>query len=107
MQRLKVLFLALFLLASVQSSAFAVEFVVTEQELMQLETNLIQLKTLNNELQTELANLKQLTETQEQLLMSANKLLNEYAKDQRAKLRQLKLQRGLLIGGLLAALIIR
>ena len=101
----------------------AAEYRITEAELARLETSLTQLAEINNQSQTELQilreqltvsqealtkakqqsaeqqvqlqNLKIITKQQDSLLQSANKSLNEYEQEEKAKQRSLERQRNI------------
>lgn len=94
----------------------AADYTITEAELTRLETNLTQLKAINNQSQQESKMLreqlaeakKQLTmltqqlnelkadsEQQQQLLQTANQSLEQYAQEEKAKQSSLKRQRNI------------
>lgn len=113
-----VLFLSLLLcMVGTVSASAETAYIVTEQELTQLETNLAELKSqrafllnelkaLSNEqiaLENQLAELKALSSQQETQLAIANKSLEAFAKEEKSRLRKIKRQRSLayaLTGGL-------
>ncbi len=94
----------------------AAEYRITEAELTRLETNLTQLEAINNQSQQEsrmlreqlaeakkqltmltqqLNELKAASEKQQQLLQTANLSLEQYAKEESEKQRNLKRQRNI------------
>lgn len=94
----------------------AADYTITDAELTQLENNLTQLEAINNQSQQEskmlreqlaeakkqltmltqqLNELKAASEKQQQLLQTANQLLEQYAKEESAKQRRLKWQRNI------------
>lgn len=111
-----ILLLACLLYCFVPLRCEAADYTITEAELTRLETNLTQLKAINNQSQQESKMLreqlaeakKQLTmltqqlnelkadsEQQQQLLQTANQSLEQYAQEENAKQRSLKRQRNI------------
>lgn len=111
-----ILLLACLLYCFVPLRCEAADYTITEAELTRLETNLTQLKAINNQSQQEskmlreqlaeakkqltmltqqLNELKAASEKQQQLLQTANQSLEQYAKEENAKQRSLKRQRNI------------
>lgn len=97
----------LLLLFCLSGRGFCAEYIMTEPQLSRLETNLMQLSKINSKLEEQLRTLHNQLQMQEELLATANLSLEQYAKTQRDKLRELKLQRNLLLVGALVVAIAR
>ena len=116
---LLVLLFALYLWLPYTTYAAEVQYPITASELNQLESNLIQLKNINEKSQTELKELKseltlsktefnllkvellklkQTSQAQTELLQNANKSLATYAAEEKKKLRVIKKQRNIAYG---------
>lgn len=92
----KALLFALLLVFCQPASAIGAEYIMTDQQLTQLETKLIQLKAINSQLQTQLDQLHAASANQEKSLMNLSMDYDRFAASQRRKIRQLKAQRALL-----------
>lgn len=123
---LLVLLFALYLWLPYTTYAAEVQYPITASKLNQLESNLIQLKNINEKSQTELKELKseltlsktelikarnesnllkvellklkQTSQAQTELLQNANKSLATYAAEEKKKLRVIKKQRNIAYG---------
>ena len=131
---LPLLLFAWVLLSVTGSGSAEAAYLITAEELQQLDSNLTQLESINNQLRTDLLKSKQdlltvrteLVEVQRQLLQSsaelksakdsltkaseslqtANESFNKYSKEVSSEIRALKLQRTIL-GAAIAYLIIK
>lgn len=103
----RILLFVLLLQFSFSPLAIGQEYIVTDQQLTKLENKLIQLKSINSQLQCQLDLLHKQSQNQEKSLTNLSTDFDKFAASQHRKINELKLQRVLLVFGALAAVSIK
>lgn len=103
----KALLLSLLLVFCQPVSAIGAEYIVMDTQLTQLETKLIQLKSINSQLQYQLDQLHKQSANQENSLTNLSMEFDKFAASQHRKIRGLKFQRNFLLVGVIGSLIIK